>query len=88
MSKKPYPGFPPNFTSVDETGGFTRTCFVLEFMSLGQLEPAQIALIEEQVSALAERLAKGMSVVEGVQFVTPDRFDRKLSDGLRLSSPE
>ena len=83
---KPYPGFPPNYTEVDETGGFTRTCFVLEFLSLGHLEAAQRAMIEEQMSALAEKLARGISTVEKVDFVTPDRFDRKLTDGLRLSS--
>lgn len=88
MSKKPYPGFPPNYTGVDETGGFTRTCFVLEFLSLGSLEPAQQAMIEEQVSALAAKLANGLTNVERAEFVTPDRFDRKLSDGLRLSPNE
>ena len=81
----PYPGYPPNYTTVDHTGGFARTCFVLEFLSLGHLEPTQRAMVEEQMSALAEKLANGMVTVERVDFITPDRFDRKLSDGLRLS---
>ena len=85
---KPYPGFPPNYTNVSETGGFTRTCFVLEFLSLGHLEPAQQAIIEEQVSALTAKLASGLANVEKAEFITPDRFDRKLLDGLRLSSKE
>lgn len=84
--KKPYPGYPPNYTKVDETGGFTRTCFVLEFLSLGHLSKAQQAMIEEQISAVAEKLAKGIVTVEKADFVTPDRFDQKLSEGLRLSS--
>jgi hypothetical protein len=57
-------------------------------LSLGHLEPAQQAMIEEQVSALADKLANGLTNVERAEFVTPDRFDRKLSDGLRLSSKE
>lgn len=88
MAKTPYPGFPPSYTQVNETGGFTRTCFVLEFLSLGKLEPAQQAMIDEQFSALAEKLALGLTNVETARFVTPDRFDRKLSDGLRLSRKE
>lgn len=84
--KKPYPGFSPSYTRVDETAGLTRTCFVLEFLSLGGLEPAQQAMVDEQFSALADKLAKALVNVERAEFVTPDRFDRKLSDGLRLSS--
>lgn len=88
MSHKPYPGYPPNYREVEDTGGFRRTCFVLEFMSLGQLEPAQIAMIEEQMGALAEKLRQNMTIVEKVDFVTPDRFDRMLCDGLRLPPPQ
>ena len=86
MSSRPYPGFPPSYREVENTGGYKRTCFVVEFLSLGTLEPAQIAMIEEQMGALADKLRSGMVAVEQVDFVTPDRFDRALSDGLRLSS--
>ena len=83
-SKKSYPGFPPNYREVESTGGYTRTCFVLEFMSLGPLEPVQIAMIDEQMGALVDKLCQNMVAVEKVDFVTPDRFDRILHDGLRL----
>lgn len=82
--KKPYPGYPPNYGEVGETGGYTRTCFVLEFLSLGQLDSAQVAMIEEQMTALAERLHNNISIVEKVDFVSPDRFDRSLCEGLRI----
>jgi hypothetical protein len=88
MTSGPYPGFPPNYTNVGITGGFTRTCFVLEFLSLGRLEPAQKALVEEQVSALVDKLAKSLSNVEKAEVVAPKRFDRQLLDGLRLPSTE
>lgn len=84
--KKPYPGYPPSYSKIDGTGGLTRTCFVLEFLSLGHLSKEQRAMIEEQISALVEKLARGIITVEKTDFVTPDRFDQKLSDGLRLSS--
>lgn len=84
MMKKPYPGFSPNYREVENTGGYTRTCFVLEFMSLGPLEPAEMAMIDEQMGALADKLRQNMMAVEKVDFVTPDRFDRILHDGLRL----
>ena len=83
-SKKPYPGFPPNYSEVASVGGYHRTCFVLEFMSLGSLEPAQIAMIDEQMGALADKLRQNMMAVEKADFVTPDRFDRVLCEGLRL----
>lgn len=86
MTRKPYPGFPPNYREVEDTGGYRRTCFVVEFMSLGPLEPAQIAMIDEQMAALVDKLRQGIVTVEKAQFVTPDRFDRVLCDGLRLPS--
>jgi len=85
---KPYPGYPPNYANVGKTAGFTRTCFILEFLSLGPLEPAQKAMVEEQVSALADKLAKGLVNVEKAEFIPSKRFDRKLLDGLRLPSTE
>jgi len=83
---KPYPGYSPSYRSVDKTGGCTRSCFVVEFLSLGTLEPAQKAMIEEQLSAMVAKLATGMPTVEKSEVIVQDRFDRKLLDGLRLSS--
>lgn len=84
MTKKPYPGFSPNFLKVGEIGGLKRTCFVLEVLSTETLGATQTAMIEEQISATADRLVGSMPNVEKVEFVTPDRFDRVLIDGLRL----
>jgi hypothetical protein len=84
--KKPYPGYPPNYKVVDDTGGYKRTCLVIEFLSLGGLDNTQLALVQEQLEATVERL-KGQlrSSVEGAQVITPDRFDPVLKSGLRLS---
>jgi hypothetical protein len=85
---KPYPGFSPNFKVVPATGGLRRTCFVLEFRSAGDLTNTQIAMIEEQMSALAARLAKRIPNVDTAEFVSPKRFDRILLEGLRLPASE
>lgn len=82
----PYPGFPPNYKEVSETGGLKRTCFVLEFRSSHDLTNTQLAMIEEQISALAKKLAFRIPSVDTVEFVVPKRFDRILLEGLRLPS--
>lgn len=48
------------------------------------LSDAQIAMIDEQMSALSKKIASRMPMVEGVEFVTQKRFDRILLEGLRL----
>ena len=83
--KKPYPGFPPNYQTVDETGGYKRTCIILEFLSLGPLEPVALAMVQEQLEALSERLQRQIPYIEGTDIVLPDRFDPILREGLRLS---
>lgn len=85
MSKRPYPGYPPSYRKVDETGGYTRTCLVVELLSLGSLDAVQMALVQEQLEATVERLRRQLAVVEVSQVVTPDRFDPTLREGLRLS---
>jgi len=85
VSKKPYPGFSPNYKTVDETAGFKRTCIVLEFLSIGPLESTHLALIQEQLEALTERLQRQIPYVENTDVVLPDRFDPVLKEGLRLS---
>jgi hypothetical protein len=85
MSKKSYPGYSPTYKNVLKTGGYSRTCFVLEFQSLGALSKGQVALIDEQVSALVNKLKQSLLTVEKAEVVTPDRFDPILLDGLRLT---
>lgn len=85
MSKRPYPGYSPSYHKVDETGGYSRTCLVVELLSLGSLDAVQMALVQEQLEATVERLRRQLAVVEVSQVVTPDRFDRVLREGLRLS---
>lgn len=85
MTKPPYPGYPPNYKIVDETAGYRRNCLVLEFLTLGELEPAALAMIQEQLEATLERLGKQLPYVERTDVVLPDRFDPVLKKGLRLS---
>lgn len=83
---KPYPGFPPSYKVVDETGGYRRTCLVIEFLSLGSLDNTQMALVRERLEACVEGISKSLlATVEGAKVVTPDQFDPVLCDGLRLS---
>ncbi len=84
--KKPYPGYPPNYKVVDETGGYVRTCVVIEMLSLGGLDAVQTALVQEQLEAAVAKLKTQLrATVEAAQVVTPDRFDPILRAGLRLS---
>ena len=84
MSKKPYPGFQPSYKAVEETGGYKRNIIILEFLSLGPLDSVALAMIQEQLEALTERLQHQISYVEGIDVVLPDRFDPVLREGLRL----
>lgn len=85
MAKTPYPGYPPSYQVVEETGGYHRTCVVVELLSLGKLSGAELALVQEQLEACVEKLKNTMVVLEGAQVVMPDRFDPVLRGGLRLS---
>ena len=85
MAKKPYPGFPPSYEVVDENGGYKRTCFVIEFLSLGQLDNIQTAMIQEQLEAITQKISQNITCIEKTDVVLPDRFDRILCQGLRIS---
>ena len=85
MSKRPYPGYAPNYRHVDKLGGFHRSCFVIDILSLDNLSPVQLAMIQEQIEASLSAISKNMRDIERVEVVAPDRFDKLLKDGLRLS---
>lgn len=82
--KKPYPGFAPNIKSVIETAGYKRSCMVVDILSLHALEPAEIAMLEEHLSAFLDKLTRIIPNIHRCELVTPDRFDKILTDGLRL----
>jgi hypothetical protein len=85
MSKRPYPGYAPNYRHVDKLGGFYRSCFIIDILSLNSLSPTQLAMIQEQIEASVSTISKNMRDIERAEVVTPDRFDKLLKDGLRLS---
>jgi hypothetical protein len=81
---KPYPGYQPNYKQVTSVGGYHRNCLVLDVLSLDSLDDAEIAMIEEQLSALTGKLAKSMPNIHKIEVITPSRFDKIVRDGLRL----
>jgi hypothetical protein len=83
--KKPYPGYPPSYKIVDETGGLHRSCLVIEFLSPKPLTNSEIAMIQEKIEVHVDNLKQIMVSIEEAQVVTPDRFDPILREGLRLS---
>lgn len=86
MSKFPYPGLSPTYAEANVVGGYNRNCFVIEFLSLGELGNTRTAAIQEQLEAAAERLVKQFkAIIQSSQVVTPDRFDPILKSGLRLT---
>jgi len=83
-SKPPYPGYNPNYRIVDFVGGLRRTCLVVELSSDG-LDAAQLALIQERLEATLDKFLHSSPMIEHYQVVLPDRFDRWLRSGLRIS---
>ncbi len=84
MANEPYPGYPPSYRVVDSVGGFSRTCLAVEFLSLGRLEPAQLAIVTEQLEATVAKLRDSVTTIKAGELITPDRFDPLLRQGLRL----
>lgn len=83
MSKLPYPGTSPNYTAVDKLGGFHRTCIVIDLLSLEQLNPGELAVLQEKLEATIENVRN--QNIEKADVVLPDRFDIILKKGLRIS---
>lgn len=84
MSQAPYPGFPPNYTELTDIGGLRRNCLVIEIRSLGNLSPAQLAVVQEQLEATAANLKSRIATIESIELVAANRFDTLLRAGLRL----
>ncbi len=85
MAEKQYPGYPPSYKLVEKTGGYYRTCIVIDLLSLSKLHSSELAVIQEQLEAVMSRLCKTMPNIERSDVVLQNRFDRNLRDGLRLS---
>lgn len=83
MSKS-YPGYPPNCTDLTTIGGMSRTCFVIDVLSLGSLSAADRSIILEHLEAAVESLKVKSSVIECIDIVQPERFDPQLRTGLRI----
>lgn len=81
---KPYPGYSPNYKEISYVGGLHRNCLIIDILSLDKLQPAEIAMLEEQLSAALTKITKNMHNIEKCDLITPDRFDRILKSGLRL----
>lgn len=86
MSKKPYPGYPPNLLSVHQTGGYHRRCMVLEFLTLDKLTSEEEAQIYEAIEMSILTALRGRQNVEKFKLISQDSFDTLLLEGLRLRS--
>ena len=80
----PYPGYPPNYTQLHIVGGYVRSCFVIELLTLGELSDVELALVKEHMEAAVESLQKRLVNIERTDVVDQSRFDRQLRSGLRL----
>ena len=80
----PYPGFPPNYQKVPQTGGLTRRCFVIELRSLGELDNIQLAQTIELLEAFVGKMKQKIITIEKTDVATHDRFDTQLLQALRL----
>lgn len=81
----PYPGISPNIRVVNETGGLTRQCIVIDIKSLGGLDGPQMAAIKEKLASAVSDLSKIVPIIETLTVADDSQFDRILLEGLRLS---
>ena len=84
MTKAPYPGYPPSIKQVRESGGLSRTCLVVDVLSLKPMLPEELAVLQESLEMAIERTKSRLATLESSRVVTPDRFDPLLRTGLRL----
>jgi hypothetical protein len=80
MPNTPYPPYPPNVPVVEETGGFNRTCLVIDLCTVERLTSAQLAQIEDQVGLVLDRIKD----IYKADVVRADRFIPSLKAALRL----
>lgn len=83
MGRKPYPPYPPNYRIVDEIGGYSRRCFVLELLYL-KYESKEEAQIFEEIELAVSNILRKHQNVDKFELIKQDRFDTDLSSGLRL----
>ena len=79
-----YPSIPPNFGVVKVSGGFTRSCFVVELLSIGDFTPVQKAWFKERLEAALKGLQLQLPIVEKFIVSSDDQFNRPLTDALHL----
>lgn len=81
MSRKPYPGYNPNFSPVRKIDGYNRTVFVVEILSQGTIDGITRSMIIERIE---HEIVKIVGDDAKVDCVDESRFDTLLLDGLRL----
>jgi hypothetical protein len=84
MPHEPYPGISPLYKVVSHTAGFSRTCLVIELLSVGGLSEEQLSFIRDQVDGFMERLGSSLAELEKSKTIIPQQFDTLLRQGLRL----
>ena len=78
-----YPGYGPNYKVVQELGGYNRNCFVVELLSEGKLNNAEIAMVKERIEAILATLANSVGF-EKSKVIHQSDFDSILRAGLRI----
>lgn len=84
MAKQNYPGWSPNFKTVDMVGGKFRTCMIIDLRSHEPLSRTQLVALAERLEATAER---NEGIVNGLEarLITSEQFDPVVCEGLRLT---
>lgn len=81
----PYPGYPPNYTSIDRVGGLHRDIIIIEILSRSKLSKEElndsVAILNDAITVIKKRHKEN---IDHIVPITSDRFDRLLRDGLRL----
>lgn len=84
MSKPPYPPFPPNYTSVLQTGGRQRAAFVVELRCLDELDDVRKTAIKEWLELkMSEFLTRNVDIEQAI-VADDTQFDAPTRKALRL----
>lgn len=82
--KSIYPDYPTQHKKVTETGGYHRTCLVVELLSLQKASDVELSLIQERLEAYLSSLLRNVANLEKSQVVLPNRFTEILQSALRI----
>ena len=76
----PFPNYPPNIGVVSKTGGFDRTCLVVEIFTIGVVDTLRLSQLEDAIGVAVSKFVE----VEKHDIIRQSRFTKPLCKALCL----